>query len=313
MNRNLVDLENSIQKGTNQWWWVAKGYQVIDNAAVPIDTHENNLRFYYPAIHSELPGEFANIEEGNEKSVMDFVHNWGLLGYGNLLAEDSGSDAVRKTWQSTRIDQYRRLLRDLAIESLKRRGRHNGDPITWIWLHAKTIRMVLDLLDSRRKAEEQAQPEKYLRNAIQEASFPYQGPKGAYCISFAQGSFQEPKDYFISDLDQKEKPEKIVGLILTAILEPNLQYLRYSLVTHEDGSIERICNFPALLSIIYYLLADAAAGERTYIRCQYCLKYIPRTHLNQLYCPHPDNPKCESLCSLKARQRDLKIRRRMKT
>ena len=272
------EMDRSIARGSAHKWWVAEKYRIRDGAIIPIGEPNERWKDYAPFAYPELPTALSKLKDGDEKRVLGFVHKWGLLGYGSLLLDDTP-------------DPY---------EALKRRAGDGRDTIEWIRKHAMTVDMILYLLDRRRISRENSKPD-IIWDAIKDVMRPYATTGALAGVLYAQGSFDELKTHFV--MGDPNKPEEILARLLKAVIEPNIQYLRDSLLVEDDGSIVRSKSFPALLSVIYSHLADAATGERTYVKCRYerCGNYFLQTEPRQRYCP--DLPGKESLCSLRARRR----------
>ena len=62
-------------------WPLYDNYDVTDEVLIPLG--EPN-RYYIPTAYPRLPYEFAKLEYGNKDSAIQFVEEWGLLGYSKL-------------------------------------------------------------------------------------------------------------------------------------------------------------------------------------------------------------------------------------
>jgi hypothetical protein len=312
-----MGLEYSKLRGSEGLWPIAEGY-MVRNGVITVEPSQETLawlgklsktptlltqempaervQFYAPFGHPELPPQFSKLKCGEEKAVLDFVRRWGLLGRNQL---------------ATFFD-----FRDKPDEA----HRHSKETIDWIVYHACTVEMLLFLLNCRHESREKKDSKilwdglmEVMRRAVLASIRRHpktptplaDKDKRLAGVEYAVGSSEDLKTYYV--MGNPENPEEIVGRLLKAVIEPNIAYLRESLVVEEGGEIRRSKTVPALLPVIYSHLADAAVGEREYLKCQYerCGNYFSQKDPRQCYCPHPVDSKYESLCSLKARKHRL--------
>lgn len=293
------EIEQSRGRGSLQKWWVAEDYRIVDGVVIPVGLPDNRWQSYMPFAYPELPAELCKLAKGDEDAILKFVRRRGLLGYTNLAASDS--------------DLYETPMAANLKPQMLHYVRLGGDPIHWIRSHARTVEVVLYLLNSRRESRENYDPE-ILSSGLEAVWQQFARRETPAHIDYAVGSFFHLESYGIKG--DVKKPEEILAAFLREVLQANINYLGEFLLIQDSKQYDHcLCNivrsksFPALLPVIYSHLADAAVGDRTYVRCAFCSNYFPQADLRQRYCPHPINPKNESLCSLKARQRRHPVRR----
>jgi hypothetical protein len=293
---NELEQVKSLQRGSAHLWRVALHY-VIRGGAVTIQPSEKVLHWLnkvpeFPALpsimhqkpkeefkdiapfaHPELPTEFCRLKSGDKNAVLAFVHEYGMLGRNQLSILDFPAD---------RYEAHR----------------HSRETMSWIQNHAKTVEMLLYFIDLlNRKPGVLGKGLKKIASRL-------------FGVEYAVGSLEKPQFFPVFYPIKGGNPKEIVCQLLKAVIEPNIKYLGESLVVEDDETIIRSKSFPALLPVIYSHLADAAVGERIYVKCQYkpCGNYFQQTDRRQRYCPDTvnsknDRSKNESLCSHRDRQR----------
>lgn len=90
---NRWALEESLKHGrSSQGWRKYDRYLIEDGYVRPTDHSPSHL--YFPMTFPRLPMELAKLAGGDQTGILDFVHQWGLLGFEPL--EESGSEARRE-------------------------------------------------------------------------------------------------------------------------------------------------------------------------------------------------------------------------
>jgi hypothetical protein len=226
-----VELEYSRQRGSLGLWGVAQGYKVRDgvvrvelskelrdwlskipNVPGPVrqPIPEEGLSYYPPFAHRELPLEFARLKTGDEAAVLDFVRRRGLLG--------------------------RNALAVLDFPDPREALRHSRETLDWLRNHARTVEMLLVLLDSRHESRKCGDSQilwDVLRRIWLEGAAAY----SLAGVEYAVGSFDDLKTHLI--MGDPEKPEEMAGQLLKAVIEPNIRYLSESLLVEDDGAVRR--------------------------------------------------------------------------
>jgi len=278
----LDETERSLARGSVYALRVAERYEIDNDAVIPIGRPENDRGItYLPLAYPELPTEFAKLKDADDATVLAFVQKWGLPGYPQLRDRD---------WPDPRVSHRGRIV-------------PWGDPIDWIRSHAGTVQLLLDVLDYERIAKGSGRSDVLMEGLVTVVR-PSEESGALAGYEFMVGSETEPRFQMLLG----GSPEEIVENILSTVTYPNLKYLGRTLVLEENGKRVWSTTFPCLLSAIYSLLADAAAGERAYIRCAACGTFFLQTDLRQRYCPKSNSS--ESLCALKARQTKLRSKKK---
>jgi hypothetical protein len=284
-----TDLERSWSRASLDTWWVAKRYQVDDGAVTAADRDNKEWHTYHPFGVDNLPVEFAKLKDGDEAQILEFVNHRGLLGYDYLK-------------------DYEMLGSGQADDFEAR------DPVAWIHAHAKTVDMVLGLLDSKRRSQQKGDPS-ILADALI-GQLVYEEMEGLKIklpvIPYASGARNYRQHAVLREWDS-DRPEVALAELLGDILEPNLDYLKRSHFI-DDGVILRSFSFPSLLPVIYSHVDDAATGSKDYVQCEGCGNFFEQTHKSQRYCPHPNNPDdLESRCAIRGRNQKRARNRQKKS
>jgi hypothetical protein len=118
MNFAYDEVVSNIERGFARFWPIYEDYAIIDGRLC----HQGTEKYFYaPIVHTEIANELSKLNRGDEESVLRFARTYGSLGYQRLLPPASG------LWK---------LI---------------GDPLSWIWAHAETIRFCLLLSELLQK------------------------------------------------------------------------------------------------------------------------------------------------------------------
>jgi hypothetical protein len=265
--------------GMRQFQVVAADYRIENGVLIASGP---DVRSYTPGDRPQLVTDLARLSTGDDRAVLAFAHNWGLLGYRQLLmANDLPED----------------LRNDLLANA-------RGDPLHWLRAHAAGVHTCLELLRYLEGNDVQGL-EQYLRS-FQDVATRFigltVGRRYATDLVAHQGDDAVPSiaRWFISE---------IVSMNLVRLypqLSPTL-------------NIEQ--HFDALVDVVYWHLAGLAdriqqglrTGEATtdgevkalgLIRCKACRALIVRTDRRQKFCP-PSPGSSESQCARRDRARRL--------
>jgi hypothetical protein len=248
---------------------------------------------YLPFAFPNLPIELSKLKPGDEEAVRKFAEFWGALGYGGFPNES---------------------------------GRTNlsaPEPLTWIWAHAETVSRVLKLIRLLRDSGNPDETEIDRRIATGKLSafidsIKEPDPPGG--IEFDMQPFFNPalgyKNFFFriargtesidyihgyEHPDTPLDPPEVVGsYVAHETINANIREISPRVIL-EGGKPARSHSFPALISVIYWHLSNAAVGGIGYRTCAYCKSWFA-AHSGKLeYCPPPPGKKGESTCAYNAR------------
>ena len=298
-------IQQSERRGSVHYIEVADQYVIVDDVIVPnkgpeapdypewpampekwMESEQKNDNSFLPFAETRLPLEMAKLANQDNQAILAFVGKRGLLGHQRLVDEDIA-------------DHH---------EALLYKAKHGGDPIDWVRHHAGTVKMVLGILESRQRSLEMGNPD-ILWQRLLESCWPYAGPGSLVGCQYSVGWHIEQQSFFLGG--DRSTADEVAARLLVSILRPNIKYLELSLIAQEDGGVLRSISFPCLLPVIYSLLADAAVGDRLYVKCAGCGDFFLQEDKRQRYCRHPTDPEgSESLCALKARQTRFQSKRK---
>ena len=224
---------------------------------------------YDPLRHREVVAEFAKLYEGDEKKLLQFVSTWGLLGW---EAHDP----------------------DFPPE----------EPLSWIWRHARNVRLVLQLHDYRQRADYDGLS-RYLDSLTEPAPSssefgPTIGPVPLVApIEVTVGPPVESVSVPLSGGD----PVSVAEDAIRDLINPSLQRLHHQL--YSGLQLGPFC--PSLLVAIYWHLANIVS-QHSLKRCEECGELFVVTDGRQKYCPAPVGwaGKTGSLCGARGRKRRLR-------
>lgn len=266
------ELEAAIGAGMLEFWLVASSYAVEDGVLVE---RGDFTRSYSPGDKPQLTTDFAKLHDGNTSAVLAFARDWGALGYTRLLkrAEDLSPQ----------------LRSELLAEA-------RGDPLRWVWAHARGVAACLDLVEYLEGHDEDGL-DRYLRTL--------RGPDGRYPTLMAGRRHGIATVAYQGD----ERPAEIARWLVSDIVSSNLSGLRLALIHRKDG-FRVVQEFAALIDVVYWHLAGLAetAKSKGLARCADCGAMFVRTDRRQRFCPPPPDEaeKAESRCAKRARARRLR-------
>jgi CGNR zinc finger len=252
------------------------------------------VRRYAPARHPEILGELAKLPRGDVDALLRFARLYGTLGYQAFIP--------REVW--ARGD-----------------GIPVGDPLVWIWMHARTLLICLELSHLLQEGDV-ASLRTYLRSmrltdqdkeewgAIHaSASSWVRDNKPPIALVAIQGRFtiREWMGSVASDQDVKDLAREI----RRSLINDNIAGIHRTLL--DDGKKDSLFwEFKALIEMAYWHLANAVDGRR-FQRCEAddCGALFVQTDPRQRYCPPLFGQKQESRCAVrrrvhKHRQKDLR-------
>jgi hypothetical protein len=258
------------------------------------------VRRYAPALYSEIPGELAKLERGDVDAVLKFARAYGSLGY--------------------------TAFTPLAVLA-QGGGIPIGDPLLWIWAHADTVQICLEI--SYRLQEGDAAS---LRTYLQSLRITDQDIDDRCDTSYKEALHARParerwwegennglsavvaKQGRISLIRwechgsprglQRASDEDVRDLaryIRRSLINDNIVGIHRALLS--DGRKDRLFwQFKALIEMAYWHVANAVDG-RHFKRCEAddCTALFVQTDSRQRFCPRPFGQKQESLCAIRHR------------
>lgn len=223
---------------------------------------------YSPLVHPEIVTEIAKLHEGDESRVVAFARTWGLLGYPRDLAE--------------------------------------GDPLPWVWAHARGIRMVLDLHFYLQSGDYEGLS-RFL-DSYPRRSLPSEPAEAAILLSTGgpSGILEQRLPWVVI------APSEMAREAIAAIINPNLRELHYELHTGTEGEgLRRVLAFRSPIALAYWHLAEMSTGDSPLVRCKECGAVFVRTDKRQRFCPPPPGwaGKTGSICGARSRKRRQRQRK----
>ncbi len=306
----------ALGRGSIKPWMVAADYVIEDGRLVPTGDPAR-VTSYYPFAFPEILTEFTKLTEGDESKVLDFARKWGALRFPSTHeSARPGKDSV-------------------------------GDPLDRIWKHASQVDRVISLIDHRRNERDESLRESlsdFLVDGTEDDIFEFEFAvatgenrrvlqtftnEGSELhlvqpdqISSFKNALGSPSTVHLLNLDSTCIPPKfrsergkvriLASIIIQEVINRNIDFLPMKLVMPEFDRLVRSYIYESLLAAIYSFLADAAFGERTYVRCAFCGNYLQQTDKRQRYCP-PVLIGSESLCSVRSRNRHRKPKKPIKS
>jgi hypothetical protein len=289
----------SESRGFRQSWWSYSKYEIRDGAVVPFTLGKQvNVLLQYPPdgltylpmTRLELPGEFAKLASGAATDILEFVQQYGLLGY--YYAQELEPVGAA------------RVIPGPATAYAAARA---GDPISWIIAHAKTVELALQVGEA---FDDQAR----LRECLEFLTSESDGrPEKMIAFSYAVRGRRHPTSTRLYRLSNDHRTNAL--RLLSTILAPNLRGISRTIDVNRTGQrIVSLFQFQGLIDAIYWHLADVVTGG-TIKRCAFpgCGHFFIATNLKRKYCPPPMGFRGESACANSDRQRIYRINQKAET
>ncbi len=242
MNIPYDEIEEAKTRMVTALWPVFENYRIVEGSLVGTDGKQDfgladspKVARYLPMARPELPGEFAKLVNQDESAILDFARRYGLLGYSPL----------------------------------------KGDPVTWISAHAKTVKLLMDLIEGL-----QAGPASLKEVLDSLISIKHGKPQILY--SYAYRVHLYPYQAW-RPLGPNHK--EIAQEIIKTVLSKNLEGMR-CIIKIDAGGIKRGFHPGCLLDVIYWLVADSAT-QASIRRCLHCHRPFIATSGRMKYCPAP--------------------------
>lgn len=252
------EIQPSREQGFGTIWSVARAYKIQDGVLI---RGKGELSPYAPILYRELPSEISKLQQGDETGLLNFVNSYGELGY--------------------------RFFKNCPNKDF------GGDPISWIFAHAQTIRLCLELINALKNMNEQ------LINDVLRSK-EYQGESPEW-IKYALGPTEDEQIELVHEslINQAEG-------FLSHIINNNIKSIHRKLVFENDVPQARF-TFSALVEVAYWQLLDTYVGG-CLKRCEACGALFLQTDPRQQFCPK--GRRKVSLCASRERLRRFRADRK---
>ncbi len=255
-----------------------------------MDYADPSPTLYPPMQTPELPFKLAAVKPFDANSALQFVNEWGLLGYEKLvprkdvLKDDHGRDDVR-----------------------------DREPLAYIWFHADLIRRAIDmyrLLQTGGRLEYEHIPEIQWPSTAPIPKFFWNDGINKYTT---QLSLDSPNLHTF-----KKLPGHIGNLVgtywLSGIITTNLRGFTPILSGQVPGARFAIAyKWPTLRHVAYWHLAMAFSRSANIGICQECGGMFEQQDARQKYCPPASSQRTEAASGLRVRpQSQCGLRLRMR-
>jgi hypothetical protein len=241
---------------------------------------------YAPMVHEEITGRLAQLTRGDEAGVLAFAREYGHLGYRTFLPVDV------------------RLLKP------------HGDPLSWIWTHAETLRFCLEISELLQDGDVDTlkdlvgaqhvtltEVEKWykpgevadiddVRFLLQQPSLDFRGLSPARMVTERDKVRLEyynfPNMKWCRDLNGLTYK---ATLFRNRVINANIEGIRRALPGGSRRSItgRSYWQFTALIETAYWHLADTLDRGRIK-RCEECQAPFIQRDKRQRFCPPPASP-----------------------
>lgn len=261
----IDESKQSERAGFRQTWGVQPPYEIHDSLLI-WRADQTRIKTYYPIVHKTIPSELSKIPAGDERAILHFAEAYGHLGY------------------------------DQLVNSEKAR---NGDPVVWIWAHARLIRLCLELADGvyrRDKRKLFKSLGDFQQSGInpKQVSQPVPEKELSWCLIF--------RDIPLSEASIIPVAEQM----LLEIVNRNIRGVQRVVSWHGNRK-GPFYQFRSLIEVAYWHLADVIeSGVVKQCQAEGCGFYFIQTDGRQRFCPprfDPYSPKrfTESPCAVRER------------
>lgn len=277
-----------------QWELPPHGSVIIKDEVITINqdapgTGTGKRESYNPFEITNLPNRLAKVED--RKGALEFVQEYGLLGYANLLPQNDANIAF---------------------------GIYERDPISWFLAQANTIRFVMHLLRLTQEKEE-----KHILSFMEEQTMkvpeitihPYYeiGPEQLIAVHlFAEGA-ETVITPFYSHYGKGEYHLLALQTVSHLINVNTAGVRRRFVIDAKKPRFTTQLSANALIEVIWYLVGNAAlisqeGNGKSIKNCKECNLPFIATDRRQQFCPPSAVPgkRQQSLCGAKWRMRKFR-------
>lgn len=230
-------------------------------------------RRYEPSGSVSLMTDFARLREGDERALVKFARNWGLLGWSELGPPGTApSGEHREGGLSTALAE--------------------GDPLPWVWGHVKNVRLA-----TRSYA--------YLRDGQQEELSDFlvaRRQEGGGALQIARLGQLPPGITEFPSGDVSAVAEEVIAMVINWNMRDWLYEVRTGPLRLEPAA-------SCPLMAIYWWLAQTVTTGQTMARCEECGSLYVSTDRRQRFCPPPEG-RTQSRCAARQRKRRERASRR---
>jgi hypothetical protein len=271
-------------------WPVSEAYRIINDRLCPCGPP---VRGYDPLIHPEIPGHLAKLRHGDTEAVLKFAQAYGMLGYRAYIPPE-------------------RWARGGVIPI--------GDPLEWIWVHAATLRICLEL-GHRLKNGKLTAIRKYLQQLHvtpqdrEKYGFGEQGEETKTvwpaALIAVQGDFAIEEWGWLGQhaIGHHDDVKALARMACRSLINQNIAGIGWQL--YDEGERDRLyLRFKALIEIAYWHVAQNVDRMRLK-RCQApdCRAIFVQKDRRQCFCAAMGGPKRESPCAIRYRVQRLHKRK----
>ena len=232
----------------------------------------------------ELPTELANLHEGPDTAVLNFVGQWGFLGHGWLLRQYSDKKPGFPPSHPGVAGEFK-------------------EPVPWIRAHARNVWYLIRIFIEFSNVSEEASGYQGATDLVRALASRGREPGEDWEIQFAavlkddarrtlpegsQFGFVPGTVAYVRDL--------LRGVVMMMI-GANLQGPHVSLRGNPAGGLTIGYRFQSLLEGIYWQLANASTGSVKFVQCRQCGRLSVKNHPRQRFCA-PEPGKKESRCAV---------------
>jgi hypothetical protein len=286
------EVASNIQREFAQFWPVYEGYEIIDGRLC----YQGERKYSYaPMVHEELPSELAKLTRGDEAGVLAFARVYGSLGYKEFVP----------------------FVTRLA---------YVGDPLSWIWAHAETIRLCLLLSKAlqdddlstlnrilrgqqvtARDVEELCEPaqaaaiQRELRGAQH-----YRGVSSPMALIAERDTVRFDGWNLRDEVTGADKARELFGVrnFRNRMINANIKGMVREIHTGWRTKDRSYWTFTALIETAYWHVANTVDGGKL-VRCEECQGVFIQRDNRQRFCPplftHPSSKRRHSRCGTRKR------------
>jgi hypothetical protein len=287
MHAGSEEVVPNLEAGFATFVGVYEDYDIFEGRLEP--KSHTLVRRYAPALYPEIPGELAKLQRGDVDAVLKFARVYGGLGFRAFIP-------------------YKVWARGGAIRV--------GDPLPWIWAHARTVWMCLELSNLLQEGDVVS-----LRTYLQslrltdqdkeewggtDASEPGWERKNKPPIALVATRGKMTLKGWVWSVTCNEDVKNLAREIRRSLINDNIVGIHRTLL--DDGKKDGLFwEFEALIEMAYWHVANTVDGRR-FKRCEAddCGSIFIQTDPRQRFCPLMFGQRGESRCAVRHRVHKLR-------